>query len=112
MEEEISLPFKEPYWIKYVSYFPSRTPKPRDPEDWANNLRFRAKKEKLSRNALLRLEWFLFLRCRGKGNISFTCRHFGISRKTFYLWQRRFKEGELSSLEERSRTPKRKRAWQ
>jgi hypothetical protein len=111
-EEEISLPWKEPYWIKYVSYFPQKDPEPRDPEDWANNLRVRARKEKLSRNALRRLEWFLFLKCRGKGNVSFTSRHFGISRKTFYLWQKRFKEGELSSLEERSRAPQRKRAWQ
>jgi len=48
----------------------------------------------------------------GKGNVSFTCRHFGILRKTFYLWQKRFKEGNLSSLEERPRTPQRKRTWQ
>lgn len=80
-KEEISLPWKEPYWIKYISYFPQKNPVPRDPEDWANHLRVRARKEKLSR-------------------------------KTFYLWQKRFKEGELSSLEERSRAPQRKRAWQ
>jgi transposase InsO family protein len=57
------------------------------------------------------LEWFLFLRCKAKGNVSFTCRHFGISRKTLYLWQKRFKEVDLFSLEERSRAPKRRRAW-
>lgn len=63
-EEEISLPWKEPYWIKYVSYFLKKNPEPRDPQDWAHNHRVRARKEKLSRNALLRLEWFLFLKCR------------------------------------------------
>lgn len=60
----------------------------------------------LSRNALKRLEWFDFWYNHGK-NISLTCRHFGISRDTFYLWKRRFNPYTLRSLEDnlKTRTP-------
>ena len=40
----------------------------------------------LSREARVRLAWMDFYRrC---GNVAHTCRHFGISRQTFYRWQR------------------------
>ena len=32
------------------------------------------------------------------GNVSFTCRYFGISRDTFYRWQRQFKTGDPEAL--------------
>ena len=39
-----------------------------------------------------------------EGNISLTCRHFGISRDTFYLWKRRFNPKNLTSLEDDTKT--------
>ena len=35
-----------------------------------------------------------------------TCRHFGISRQTFYRWKKRYNPRDLTSLEERSHKPK------
>src|SRR3990167_6936003 len=52
----------------------------------------------LSGKALKRLEWFDFYNSHGK-NISLTCRHFGISRDTFYLWRKRFNPRILQTLE-------------
>jgi hypothetical protein len=37
--------------------------------------------------------------------VAHTCRHFGISRQTFYRWQRRYDPYDLTSLEERSHRP-------
>jgi len=53
----------------------------------------------LSKAALGRLCWFDWYQTHGK-NISLTCRHFGISRDTFYLWKRRFKPYNLRTLED------------
>lgn len=40
-------------------------------------------------------------------NISKTCRHFGISRKTFYKWRKRYlKDPSLDSLTDRPRRPR------
>jgi transposase InsO family protein len=39
------------------------------------------------------------------GNAAATCRHFGISRKTFYKWMNRYKESGKSGLCDRSRRP-------
>jgi len=39
-------------------------------------------------------------------NATRTCRHFGISRQTFYCWLRRFDRHDLSTLEERSHRPR------
>jgi hypothetical protein len=38
-----------------------------------------------------------------------TCRHFGISRQTFYRWQRRYDPYDLTTLEERSHCPRQRR---
>ena len=62
----------------------------------------------LSRTARLRLKWFEFCDRHG-GNISLTCRHFGISRQTCYRWRGRYNPRNLRSLENRSRRPKRTR---
>ena len=40
-------------------------------------------------------------------NVSWTCRHFGIARKTFYKWKRRFAEHGEAGLCDRARTPHR-----
>ena len=45
-------------------------------------------------------------------NIALTCRYYGISRKTFHKWFKRYNPNDLASLEERSRRPKRLRQWQ
>jgi transposase InsO family protein len=46
-------------------------------------------------------------------NVRRTCRHFGISRQTFYRWKRRFSRHDLTTLEERSHRPHkvRKPTW-
>lgn len=61
----------------------------------------------LSREANLRLDWFEH--DRRHHNVSFTCRHFGISRQTFYRWKRRYDPLNLLTLESRSSCPRRKR---
>jgi transposase InsO family protein len=53
----------------------------------------------LSPSALRRLSWFDWYQVHNK-NISLTCRHFGISRDTFYLWRKRFNPRNLRSLED------------
>ena len=42
-------------------------------------------------------------------NAALTCRHFAISRQTFYRWWRRYDPHDLSTLEERSHRPHRRR---
>ena len=46
---------------------------------------------------------------RESHNAARTCRHFGISRQTFYRWQRRYDPFDLSTLESRSHRPRRQR---
>lgn len=61
----------------------------------------------LSREGRVRLSWMDFYGdCR---NVAHTCRHFGISRQTFYRWQRRYDPYDLTTLEERSHCPRRRR---
>src|SRR5947209_16591076 len=61
----------------------------------------------LSRGARVRLAWMDFY--RGCDNVAHTCRHFGISRQTFYRWQRRYDALNLLTLEARSPRPHRHR---
>ena len=61
----------------------------------------------LSKLARQRLSWFDYYRLCA--NVSKTCRHFGLSRKTFYKWQKQYDPQNLYSLEDRSRAPIRKR---
>lgn len=64
---------------------------------------------RLSPEAKKRLAWFdYYHKCR---NISQTCRYFGVSRKTFHLWKKRYDPQRLESLEDESRRPKRTRNW-
>src|SRR4029453_6587501 len=39
------------------------------------------------------------------GNVAWTCRHFGISRKTFYKWRQRYNEHGDVGLADRARAP-------
>lgn len=58
----------------------------------------------LSKQARQRIKWFdYYHRCQ---NISLTCRYYGISRKTFYKWKRRYLKYHLPSLENNSRRPR------
>ncbi len=41
------------------------------------------------------------------GNVARTCRHFGISRKTFYEWRQRHREHGDAGLADRARAPRR-----
>lgn len=61
----------------------------------------------LSREARVRLEWMDFY--RRTENVARTCRHFGISRQTFYRWQRRYDAMNLATLEPRFHRPDRRR---
>jgi putative transposase len=65
----------------------------------------------LSRAAKTRLAWMDHY--ARHGNVSFTCRHFGISRETFYVWKRRYDPQHLRTLEARSARPHhtRPRTW-
>lgn len=60
----------------------------------------------LSKTAKARLRWMDFYGSHGR-NGRLTCRHFGISADTFYLWKNRYDPHDLSSLEDdkSSRTP-------
>ena len=59
----------------------------------------------LSSKAALKLEWIIFYHTVGKENAKKTADHFGISRKTFHKWLKRFDEKNLLILEEESRAP-------
>lgn len=63
--------------------------------------------QNLSREARNRLKWFDHYHTAR--DASLTCRHFGISRKTFYKWYNRYDPSNLWTLENCSRAPKRKR---
>lgn len=67
---------------------------------------------KLTAKARLRLEWIVFYYSIGKKNAKLTAAHFGISRKTFHKWLSRWKDNDLTSLEELSRAPIHVRKWE
>jgi transposase-like protein len=58
----------------------------------------------LSRPAKQRLKWMEHF--RKYRNARLTCRHFGISPDTFYLWRKRFNPNNLLSLEDNTKTRK------
>jgi len=62
----------------------------------------------LSREAHKRLQWFDHYQAHGR-NAALTCRYFGISRQTFYRWKQRYDPQALSTLEDRSHRPRRRR---
>ena len=62
----------------------------------------------LSKGAGLRLQWMDYYKAHEE-NAALTCRHFGISRQTFYRWKRRYDPHHLASLEDHSHRPKKLR---
>jgi putative transposase len=67
----------------------------------------------LSREAQVRRSWLTWHVTKGGGNVSLTCRHFGISRPTFYRWQKQLSRQGLTGLENKSHKPHcvRRRTW-
>src|ERR1700730_10884714 len=64
-------------------------------------------RSKLSPEAKRRLQWITYY--ERTGNVIGTCRYFGISRKTFYTWLKRYDRENLRTLEERSHAPRKPR---
>lgn len=71
-------------------------------------LRLAGRGQELSAQAKRRLKWMDYYQSHGH-NARLTCRHFDISPQTFYRWRRRYDRGNLRSLEDRSRRPRRLR---
>lgn len=63
----------------------------------------------LSREARIRLNWMVYCMTKGGQDVTATARYFGVARKTFYVWHRRFGDGNVRALEDRSRAPRRTR---
>ena len=103
----ISLLWTDPWWLKYATFFKAKS---QDEKDKFTLWRQAAKAANLSDKALLRLEWIIF--AKTCANVSLACRHFGISRKTFYHWQGRFEKEGVLGLEDKSKTPHAKRKWE
>ena len=61
----------------------------------------------LSQEAKSRLKWMDYY--RQTKNVSLTCRHFNISRKTFHKWKKVYDPYNLVTLESGDRAPKKKR---
>ena len=64
---------------------------------------FQNKIVSLSHEAQVRLSWIDWYLSHGKNGRA-TCRHFGISPDTFYLWKRRFNPGSLITLKDNKTT--------
>jgi len=58
--------------------------------------------ENLTRSAKQRLKWMEHF--RKYRNARLTCRHFGLSPDTFYLWKKRFDSNNLKTLEDNPKT--------
>jgi transposase InsO family protein len=63
----------------------------------------------LSKAARARLEWMLWHEAHARNALA-TSRHFSIAPKTFHKWKNLFREDNLRTLEDRSKTPTRKRS--
>ena len=82
------------------------------PRPLAEHWRSLAEYWHISAKARGRLEWLIFYHTVGKKNAAFTSSYFGISRKTFHKWLKRFNPHLIQSLEEKSRAPHKKRQWE
>ena len=58
----------------------------------------------LSRNAARRLAVIRHAE-EVTGNVALTCRYYGVSRRTFYIWLRRFEQFGIDGLRDRSKRP-------
>ncbi len=92
-----------------IAYFPTKDLPLK--EKWTR-VRGVANMVGLSVKAKEKLEWIIFYHTFGKENASETSSYFGITRKTFHKWLKRFDEENLLSLEEHSKAPAKRRAWE
>ena len=76
--------------------------------DIVNLLHHAGKLGGLSREGKKRLTWFAYALAH-EGNVSLTCRYFGISRSTFMRWASRFDPKRPETLDDHSRRPHRVR---
>ena len=79
------------------------------PEKWT--LLRKLGKGKLTPKAQERLEWIILYHTIGKGQVTATAKYFGITRKTLHKYLKKFDERDLTTLEEESRSPRKKRGW-
>ena len=98
---------------KPASFYFFKT-KPIPPENKYERWRGVADLSGFTTHERLRVEWMVFYYTAAKENTTLTAQHFGISRKTFYKWFKRFKDSkyDVHSLADRSRAPHRKRHWE
>ena len=99
-------------WFKksvQMAYFPTKDSPLK--ERWTR-VRGVAEMVRLSPKAREKLEWIIFYHTFGKRSVKVTSSYFGITRKTFHKWLKRFDEKNLKSLEEKSKSPIKKREWQ
>jgi transposase InsO family protein len=75
------------------------------PSSRQSRLRKVAQLLNLSKTARMRLEWFLWREAR-QATITTTCRHFGVTPKTYHKWAKRFNEANLRTLEDISKAPR------
>ena len=88
----------------YENYWAARK-RSQAPFDKYEFWRKTAKVLKLDKPALQRLEWIIFYHTKATKNASLTCRHFAISRKTFYKWFNQFDDANLRTLSDKNRAP-------
>lgn len=93
---------RNPNWVKQYYFLPKDDLKTVE-ETW-RYLRQRAKAQ-ISASAQLKLEWIIYYHTDGTGRAKTTAQHFGITRKTFHKWYKRYKGSGLTGLEEVSRAP-------
>lgn len=62
----------------------------------------------LTNSAKQRLKWMDYYYAHNQ-NAALTCRYFGISRKTFYKWLKRYDRNNLYKLQDKSKRPKKVR---
>ena len=99
-------------WFKksvQMAYFPTKDSHLK--EKWVR-IRGVAERVGLSPKAKEKLEWIIFYHTVGKESVKNTFSYFGITRKTLHKWLKRFNEKNLLSLEEKSKAPIKKRAWE
>lgn len=96
----------KPEWFErqYKFFYFSSKDKIRPKVDEWVYIRNQAKKE-VSLSAQLKLEWIIFYYTLGQKNAKATALQFGITRKTFHKWLKRFKDQGIKDLEESSRAP-------
>jgi len=92
-----------------MAYFPTKDSPLK--ERWTR-VRGVAERVGLSPKAKEKLEWIILYHTVGKENAKSTAAYFGITRKTFHKWLKRFDERNPRSLEEKSRAPTQTRGWE